>query len=141
MATPDGRIKCSATREGARSRTLQLCTPRMLVFSPDSRLLAAAGGSIGCPAKIKVWQVADGALLCKVETDVGCDPLLCFSADGLLLVSTGEGSRINLWQLPEGKLKSSFTTDRPVSRLAYSKEGKAVVAIFADGSVLRFPAP
>ena len=141
MATPDGRIKCSATREEARSRTWQLCTPRMLVFSPDSRLLAAAGGSIGCPAKIKVWQVVDGALLCKVETEVGSDPLLCFSADGLLLVSTGEGSRINLWQLPEGKLKSSFTTDRPVSRLAYSKEGKAVVAIFADGSVLRFPAP
>ena len=90
MATPDGRIKCGSTREGARGRTLQLCNPRVLVFSPDSRLLAAAGGSIGGAAKIKVWQVADGAMICKLETGAGIDPLLCFSPDGLLLVSTGE---------------------------------------------------
>ena len=90
MATPDGRIKCGSTREGARSRTLQLCNPRVLVFSPDSRFVAGAGGSIGCPAKIKVWQVADGAMICKLQTEAGTDPLLCFSPDGLLLVSTGE---------------------------------------------------
>ena len=141
MATPDGRIKCGSTREGARSRTLQLCTPRMLVFSPDSRFLAGSGGSIGCPAKIKVWHVADGAMICKLETGAGINPLLSFSPDGLLLVSTGEGSRINIWQLPNGTLKSSFKTDRPVLRLAFSKEGKAVVALFADGSVERFPVP
>ena len=163
MATPDGRIKCGSTREGARSRTLQLCNPRVLVFSPDSRLLAAAGGSLGGAAKIKVWRVADGAMICKLDTEAGKNPLLSFSQDGSLLVSTaagdggsqmlsfsqdgsllvstGEGSRINVWQLPAGTLKSSFTTDRPVWRLAFSKEGKAVVALFAHGSVKHFPVP
>lgn len=140
VATPDGRIRCGSTKEGARRRTLHLCTPRVLVFSPDGRFLAGAGAACGGPAIMKVWRVADGAQLCKVQTGLE-NPHISFSPDGLLLVSTGEGSRINVWQLPNGTLKSSFTTDRPVSRLAYSKEGKAVVALFADGSVERFPVP
>ncbi len=141
VATPDGRIKCGKTQDGTRSRPLLLCHPRVLTFSPDGRFLAGVGGANGSPAKLKVWRVADGALLCKVNTNVGCDPLLCFSADGLLLISTGEGSRINLWQLPDGKLKWSLPTGEPVSRLAFSKEGKAVIAIFTSGSVQRFAMP
>ena len=140
VATPDGRIKCGSTHEGARTRTLHLCTPRVLVFSPDGRFLAGAGAACGGPAIIKVWQAVDGAQLCKVQAGLE-NPHISFSPDGLLLVSTGEGSRINLWQLPKGTPKWSVTTDRPVSRLAFSKEGKAVVALLADGSVERFPVP
>jgi WD40 repeat protein len=141
VATPDGRIKCGHTREGARAHTLLQCEPRVIQFSPDSRLLATAGGNANCSGKIKIWQVADGALLFKLDNKTGGDPLLSFSSDGLLLASTGANCRINLWELPKGTLKGSVTTDRPVSRLAISKEGTAVVAVFADGSVQRFPVP
>ena len=130
-----------------RRRSLQqchhrnfLCTPRVLVFSPDGRFLAGAGAACGGPAIIKVWQLPDGALLCKVQTGLE-NPHMSFSPDGLLLVSTCEGSRINVWQLPKGTPKGSVTTDRPVSRLAFSKDGRTVVAVLADGSIQRFPVP
>ena len=139
VATPLGCIKFGSTKEGARRRTEHLCDPRALVFSPDGRFLAVAGGAGNCPGKIKVWRVADGALLCKVATDVGPDPQMSFSPDGRFLVNTGTGSRINLWQLEDGKLKRSETIPQAVSRLAFSNDGCEVLAVLADGSVRRFP--
>src|SRR5688572_29349556 len=47
VAMPDGRIKCGNTKVGARRHTLRLCAPRVLVFSPDCRFLAAAGAACG----------------------------------------------------------------------------------------------
>jgi WD40 repeat protein len=137
VATRDGRIKFGSTKEGARRRTEHLCDPRVLVFSPDGRFLAGAGGGRNCPAKIKVWRVADGALLCKVAANAGTDPQMSFSPDGRFLVSTGTGSRINLWQLEDGTLKWSRTISGAVSRLAFSNEGRDVVAILTDGSLLQ----
>ncbi|MES2466489.1 MAG: hypothetical protein V4675_04245 [Verrucomicrobiota bacterium] len=142
LATPDGRIRCGKTQEGAAICTRYLCHPRAMVFSPDSRLLAVAGGSDGSPARLKVWQVADGRLLCQVETGVGRDPVLGFSSDSILLASSGDGIHINFWQLPKGTLQGSLTTSgAPLTRLAFSKEGKALIALFGDGSVQRFPLP
>jgi WD40 repeat protein len=138
VATPDGRIKFGSTKEGARRRTEHLCDPRALVFSPDGRFLAGTGGGRNCPAKIKVWRVGEGELLCKLATDAGTDPQMSFSPDGRFLVSTGTGSRINLWQLDDGKLKWSETIPHAVSCLAFSNEGRDVVAILTDGSLLRF---
>lgn len=144
VATPEGCIKFGSTKEGARRRTEHVCEPRAMVFSSDGQFLAVAGGTRNCIPYIKVWRMADGALLCKITTgkittDHAVDPQLSFSADGQFLVSTGNGALINLWQLPEGKLKWSMRVERPVSRLAFTKEGKAVVAVFADGSIQIFP--
>jgi len=100
VATPDGRNRSGSTRDVARARTLLHCNPRAIQFSTDSRFLAVASDATKCPGKIKIWQVADGALICKLDNKSGSDPLLSFSPDGLLLVSTGKVSRINLWQLP-----------------------------------------
>ena len=138
VATPDGRITYSSTKEGARRLTLLLCCPRALVFSPDGRFLAAAGGAGNCAAKIKVWRLADGALLWSVKTDGGIDPQMSFSPNGQFLAGTGEGFRINVWTLPEGTLKWSGNPGRPVSRLAISN-GMAVAALLDDGSIQRFP--
>jgi WD40 repeat protein len=136
VATPDGRIKCGRTREGAaKQRTFYQCNPSALVFSPDSRFLVVAGASRGCRAGLKVWNVEKGSELC-LETEPGSHPLLSFSPDSLRLVTTGKGSTINLWDLTTGKRLWSVSTTRPILGLAFSKE--AVVAVFADGSIQRF---
>ena len=123
-------------------RMFYQCHPRAMVFSPDSRLLAVAGGSDGSPARLKVWEVADGRLLCRVETGVGRDPLMTFSSDCTLMASSGDGIHINLWQLPGGTLQGTLTTSgTPLARLAFSKDCKVVIALCENGSVQRFPLP
>ena len=141
VATPNGRIKYGRTQDGATLRTFYQCHPRAVVFSPDGRLLAIADGSNGCPAQLKVWKVADGALLCKMETAMGNSPLLCVSQDGRLLASTDEGSRLNLWQLPQGTLKWSATIPQAITRITFADQGRAVVVVCADGSTKHFPVP
>jgi WD40 repeat protein len=139
VAMPDGRVKFGSTKEGARRRTEHLCEPRAIVFSSDGRFLAVSGGG-GCSGTgtIKVWRVADGARLCRVKTDGGMDPEISFSPNGLLLVTTENGSKINLWQVSDGTLLCSQTVPHAVSRLAFSNDGREVLAVLADGSLQRF---
>jgi len=97
-ATPKGHVKFGRTSDGKILRTWFQCYPKAVVFSPDGRLLAAAGGSSDCPATIKVWRVEDGALLCKIQTEMGSNPRMILSADGAWLASTSGGLQLNLWR-------------------------------------------
>ncbi|MEA3212721.1 MAG: hypothetical protein QOE70_5778 [Chthoniobacter sp.] len=137
--TPSGHVKYGRTIDGKILRTWCQCYPKAVVFSPDGRLLAAAGSSSGCPATIKVWRVEDGALLCKIQTETGSNPRLSFSADGAWLASTGAGLQINLWQLPEGTPKWSAPLAQNVSDMSFASRDQSVVVIFADGSSKGFP--
>ena len=141
IADASGRIRYGRTHDGATLRTFYHCRPRRLSFSPDGRWLAATGAAQGHPARLKVWRLADGALLCWVETRAGSEPLLSFSPDGRLLASTHEGRQIHVWQLPEGTLALSATATAPVSAPAFSPAGTALIALLADGGIRRFPAP
>ena len=143
VATPDGRIRYGGTEDGAAVHIFHLCQPRTVIFSPDGHLLAAAGGGgSDChPARLKVWQVSDGRLLCKVESGMGRNPALSFSPDSTLLASTAAGVNINVWQLPKGTLQGSFTPKCLPSHLAFSKECKVLIALGTDGSVQHFPMP
>jgi WD40 repeat protein len=140
-ATADGRLKYARTADGVTLRTFYHCHPRSVAFSPDGQLLACASMSNGRPGRLKVWKLADGALLCQMDTAVGDNSPLCFSPDGHVLASTGPGSRLNLWQLPQGKLKWSATLPRDITRIVFADQGRAVVAICTDGSVTRIPVP
>jgi WD40 repeat protein len=140
-ATADGRLKYARTADGVTLRTFYHCHPRSVAFSPDGQLLACASTSNGRPGRLKVWKLADGALLCQMDTAVGDNSPLCFSPDGHVLASTGPGSRLNLWQLPQGKLKWSATLPRDITRIVFADQGRAVVAICTDGSVTRIPVP
>ena len=137
MATPNGRIQYRRTHHGATLRTFYQCHPRALAFSADGRLLAVVAGSNGSPARLKVWKVDDGSLLCRMETKGGSDPLLSFSPDSRLLASISEGSRVNFWQLPEGTLRCSRTTPQPISSIVFSNDGDALVATGVDGRAQR----
>lgn len=138
-ANPNGHVKYGRTRDGRILRTWYQCHPKAVVFSPDGRLLAAAGDSSGCLANIKVWRVDDGALLCKIQTETGSNPSLSFSSDGLSLATTSGGLQINLWQLPEGSPKWSAPLAQNVSQISFASRDQSVVVIFVNGSSKRFP--
>jgi len=141
VVTEEGRITYGRTSDGATLRTFYQCHPKAMEFSPDGRLLASVGESDGSPARIKVWNVDDGTLLCQMETESGSDSLLSFSPDALLLVSTSGGFQVNFWQLPEGTLRCCATTSQAISCIAFSNEGGVVVAICADAKPVRIPVP
>ncbi len=134
FATANGHLKYGRTRDGTTLRTYYLCQPKAVAFSPDGRLLAAAGGSSGWPGKVKVWRIEDGALLCNVPTETGSNPRLSFSSDGLWFASTNGGSRIDLWQMPEWTLKWSETFAQNVSDISFASQDQALVVILADRS-------
>jgi len=136
VAAPHGRVHYGRSQDGVILRTFYECQPQALEFSPDGRLLAIAGDFNGRPPRVKIWQVSDGALLCRIETGLR-NRLLVFSPDNLLL-AVGDGSRLGLWALPKGRMKWLRTTQARISQLSFASDGQAVDAINADGSIQQF---
>ena len=137
VAAPHGRVHYGRSHDGVILRTFYECQPQVIEFSPDGRLLAIAGDFNGRPARVKIWQITDGALLCKIESGLG-NRLLAFSPDNRLL-AVGDGSRLGLWELPKGTPKWLRTTPARISRLLFSNDCQTVNAIGADGSNQHFP--
>jgi WD40 repeat protein len=134
VASHDGRLRYCRADAGAVLHTFFHCGPKSPAFSADSRLLACAGGHNGWSGKIKVWNLVDGHQLCTLATELAVAPSLAFSPDGLLLVCTSGTARISLWETPEGKSRWSMSLNRGVSEVAFSADGKMVIARCADGT-------
>lgn len=101
---------------------------RALTFSPDGRLLAAAGED----GQVQVWETSSGkewALLPGVHADVSC---LAFSPDGKLL-ATNDGPMIKLWDLSAVDGNPLLTRALPghtatVRSLAFSPDGRLLAS-------------
>jgi WD40 repeat protein len=88
-----------------KTRILKGCrdTIRQLAFSPDSRILASAGGASDGEGEVKLWDMATGKQLADLKGHRRTVTCLAFSPDGKVLVSaggreTGPGE-IKLWDL------------------------------------------
>jgi WD40 repeat protein len=137
-ADKQGRLKYCRTSGGSVVRTFYHCSPKGLVFSKDGSLLASAGGRNYDSGTIKVWRVADGALLCRLANEVDETHLMAFATDGRLLASSVGRSRINLWEIGSGKLKWSVPLNRSISSLMFSADGKTVIAHCVDQGIKEF---
>lgn len=135
--SPDGTLVASGSADrttkiwrasdGALVRTIVQCSgvgcrgPNSLAFSPDGRLLAAAGSSL------KLWNVADGSLALTINSGYAD---IAFSPDGLTLAGTG-GTGYNtvfvrLHRVADGALLESFTAGG--SGIAFSPDGQLLAA-------------
>ncbi len=65
-----------------------------LVFSPDSRLIAAASGG-----RITIWDAADPQLLAELDSGADFVRALAFSPDGITLASASSDGVLVIWQV------------------------------------------
>ena len=157
--SPDGRLLATGTFRSSTIKLWETATGRELrdlstggqnsvgmapvvAFSPDSRLLAAAGGN----NSVKIWEVTTGR---EVQTLSGAQAsfmsafgvsFIAFSADSKKLVTISDA--IKVWDVASWReLKTLDTTSLTASGLtggeggmALSPDGNQLARVEADGS-------
>jgi WD40 repeat protein len=108
-----------------------------LAFSPDGKLLATGGGEPSRSGEVKIWQVADGALVREIS-DAHSDTVfgLEFSRDGLLLASSSADKFVKVFDVASGKLQKSFEGHtHHVMGVSWQFDGKVLASCGADNVI------
>jgi WD40 repeat protein len=130
LATASGSIFDTAT--WAHVRGLPLSQPKRLAWSPDGRLLAAAGA--GC--EVSLWEAATGRLALSLTQRQESFTDLAFTPDGRRLL-TVSGVQAQSWDLATGQVREAF--DWQVGRLrslAVAPDGMRAAAGSEGGDVV-----
>jgi WD40 repeat protein/serine/threonine protein kinase len=110
-----------------------------VAFSPDGRLLAAAGGRSllsGCPGAITVWDTAKGQEFLRLRGHTNMVFSVAFSPDGRRLASASEDMRVKVWDLKTGKEALTLHGHRgAVREVAFSPDGHLLASAAEDGAV------
>jgi WD40 repeat protein len=145
MFSPDSRSLAVATDFDGRILVLDLATRqermvlhqplpvRSVAFSPDGRLLAAAGA--GLNRLIVVWDLQSGSRRTLLEDGPGPDTALAFSANGVLLATASfPEHHVRLWDVKTGRQCRVFAGHaRPVNSVAFSPDGSLLATAGNDG--------
>jgi WD40 repeat protein len=137
----DGAVKVWGARTGKQLHTFRASTMyvRGLAFSPDSRLLAT-GGQDDPDSKVKLWDLETGQL---VHTFHGLGKGvvgLAFSPDGQTLACACQDRHgsVRLWDLTtrqEVLASLRHTVPLAIQGLAFSADGRRLLALYVDGTV------
>jgi WD40 repeat protein len=120
-----------------------------LALSPDGKLLASGGGAFqnnsneavdadGKPTAtpdytIRIWDTASNKELKKLDGHTKFIKALAFSADGKLLISTGEDTSIRVWDVATGKELHKFDGNKKANEgIAFLPDGKRFIAACVD---------
>lgn len=106
-------------------------------FSPDGKVLAA-GGSDGA---VRVYDVASGRRLWKLEPHADWVTDLAFSSDGKLLVTASRDKSCRVFEVRSGEAEASYQ-DHPeaVYAVAFADDGKTVFSAGRDRKLHRWSA-
>jgi WD40 repeat protein len=101
-----------------------------VAFSPDGTCLASGSQD----KTVRLWDIATGQELHRLESHTGSVRAVTFSPDGTSLASAGSDGTVNLWEVASGRELRTFKghTD-PVWDVAFSPDGRHL----ASGSVDR----
>ena len=130
-----GSIKMWNLKSGLNQPEWQITFPATaLAFSPDGKMLAAAGWNI------QVWNSTKGQPLAKAMGDPPPINSLAWLPDGKTLASCASDRNIRLWQIP--RTNSVVTENRIIGAhldsatcLAISADGTTLASGANDGSV------
>jgi WD40 repeat protein len=122
--------KTVARLEGCASQV------RGLAFSPDGKMLAAAGGSPGQFGEIKIWNVAERREVQSIRGHRDNIFAVAFSPDGRLLATCSYDRMIKLWDTTSGKeIRNLKDHTDAVFSLAFSPDGRLLASASADRTI------
>ncbi len=109
---------------------------RALAFSPDGKLLAAAGGNPAQFGEVKIYNVTDGKEVNSMRGHRDNIFSIAFSPDGKMLATCSYDKMVKLWDVASGKeLKNLKDHTDAVFAVAFSPDGKLLASAAADRNV------
>ncbi len=134
----DGQLKVWNADTGAELASRN-CSDTRLVFSPDGKLLATAGGA--SQGEVSLWDVRSYQVLRTLATGTTPVVSVAFSADGKQLVSgstrfaaPGRPGSIQIHDVSSGALLKSFPADA-LHCVTLGPENRSIIAGHADHTV------
>jgi WD40 repeat protein len=129
----DRLIKLWDTATGKELRTLKDHSDSVygVAFSPDGSLLVSGAAD----RAVKVWDVATGTRLYTLSEPTDWVYAVAWSPDGEHVAAAGVDKAIRVWQVTRAGgrvVHSVFAHEGPVTRLAYSPDGKVLYSLSED---------
>jgi dipeptidyl aminopeptidase/acylaminoacyl peptidase len=108
---------------------------RALAFSPDGRLLAAAGGLVDRSSELIVWDVAGGGKRTLLRGKDACIEALAFSPDGRWLGVVDREQTARLLEAGSGREQARFGCGPAWQQfVAFSADSRRLIVPHFDGS-------
>jgi WD40 repeat protein len=102
---------------------------RLLMFSPDGRILATSGDST-----IKLWNAETGALLRILAGHQGPITTMVFTPDSRAIATGSMDKNIKIWSVTGGELLGTLSQHvYPIRAIAFSSDLKTLLSVGAQG--------
>jgi WD40 repeat protein len=151
-ATEAGEVRLWTVVDGAERSVLEADDDPLLAvaFSPDGRLVAAAGGDdtrLSRPGVVRLWNIGDGSDAPSLDAlPEKCAGDIAFSPDGGTLYVADLNDRVTVYDAKTGVARGYFSKHgRPVNSVVPMRDGLRVISggggRFKDGNVVKVWTP